>query len=323
MLVNVTTKVYWPGLLLSVVSAVAQTGPTFSINEKQISSPLSFIVYGDQRFTDPQNTTSASPTMRQLLVKQIAREQPAAVILNGDVPNAGHAKNDYAVYLSETKAWRDAGLLVIPALGNHEMHGVETACLENWWSTFPQLRNRRWYSTQIGSRLYVIALDSTSSLLAGTQQAKWLDEQMSGLDPTVDFVVLTLHHPPVADIQTRYQIDHNPRPNEIALRDYLAQKQRKIHARILVSAGHIHNYERQQRDGITYLVTGGGGAKPYLIDRTPEDLYQGMEFPNFHYVKFVLQGNVLKGTMYRAADPNNPNSPFEAKDSFEQTVIVR
>jgi hypothetical protein len=28
-----------------------------------------------------------------------------------------------------------------------------------------------------------------------------------------------MHHPPVADIQTRLHVDHNPRPNEIALRD--------------------------------------------------------------------------------------------------------
>ena len=64
---------------------------------------------------------------------------------------------------------------------------------------------------------------------------------------TVDFLVITMHHPPVADVQTHLLVDHNPRPNEFALRDYLAEKAKKIHARILVSAGHIHNYERHER----------------------------------------------------------------------------
>ena len=47
---------------------------------------------------------------------------------------------------------------------------------------------------------------------------------------------------------------------------------------------HIHNYERLVRDGVTYLVSGGGGAKPYEVERTPADLYQSRDFPNYHYV---------------------------------------
>ena len=56
------------------------------------------------------------------------------------------------------------------------------------------------------------------------------------------------------------------------------------------------------------------------MERTPAHLYQGKEFPNYHYLKFVLEGRELKGTMYRAADPDNPNSAFEVKDSFTITA---
>ena len=291
--------------------------PTFSISDAQIQLPLSFVVYGDQRFTNPKDNSQSSPAMRQLLVKQIAKEKPAAIILNGDVPNSGMVKNDYEVFRNETAAWREANLQVIVALGNHEIHNDEKLCLENWWDAFPKLRNRRWYSTQLGSRIYVISLDSMSSLLPGSEQAQWLDRQIEGMRSSVDFVVITMHHPPVADIQKHILVNHNPRPNEFALRDYLAEKEKTIHARFLVSAGHIHNYERHEQAGITYLVSGGGGAYPYIVERTPDDLYQGTDFPNYHYVKFVLEGRVLKGVMYRVADPENPDSPFEAKDSFE------
>jgi hypothetical protein len=54
-----------------------------------------------------------------------------------------------------------------------------------------------------------------------------------------------------------------------------------------------------------------------MVERTPGDLYQGREFPNYHYVKCTLDGKVLKGVMYRVAEPENPNSAFEAKDTFE------
>ena len=43
------------------------------------------------------------------------------------------------------------------------------------------LRNRRWYSTQLGARVYVIALDSMSPLTPGSEQAKWLDRQIDGM----------------------------------------------------------------------------------------------------------------------------------------------
>jgi len=296
---------------------LSEPGPTFVVKEAQLPTNFTLVLYGDQRFTDPQNNTATNPTIRRLLVRQIAREKPAAIILNGDVPLAGGVKSDYAVFHDETQPWRDANLLVLPALGNHEFHGDAQECLENWWNAFPQLRNRRWYSTQLGSRIYVIALDTDTALTPGSNQVNWLKKQITGLPSSVDFVILTMHHPPVADIQTRYEVNHNPRPNEIALRDYLSSAAKQSHARFLISAGHIHNYERHEVDGVVYLVSGGGGAKPYEIDRTPDDLFQSNAFPNYHYVKLVLQGLRLTGTMYRVADPAASQPVFESKDSFE------
>jgi hypothetical protein len=233
------------------------------------------------------------------------------VPLDGDVPN------DYAVFKSETKPWRDAGIKVFPAMGNHELAGGPQKGLENWWANFPELRNRRWYSTALGSRVYVIALDSNVSLLPGSDQARWVEKQIEGLPAAVDFVVFTMHHPPVADVQKRITVDHNPRENEIALRDYLSKAAAKSHARFLVSAGHIHNYERHVVDNVVYLVAGGGGAQPHYIERTPDDLYQSVLFPNFHYVKITVEKDRLKAGMYRLVNPEAATLQVELKDSFE------
>jgi len=65
-------------------------------------------------------------------------------------------------------------------------------------------------------------LDSDASLLPGSEQQRWLEGQLGGLPGSVDFVVGTIHHLPVADVQKRLSVDHNPRENEIALRDYLS-----------------------------------------------------------------------------------------------------
>jgi len=309
---------------LPTAQLLSQPGPTFRVAENLLHPPVTFITYGDQRFTDPANTKATDPKVRQYLVQKIAEEKPAAVVLNGDVPLAGDVKNDYEVFKSETKVWRDSQLLVLPTLGNHEFHGRDPQeCLENWWSTFPELRNRRWYSTQLGSRLYIIALDSDASLLAGSDQAKWLSAQIESLPASIDFVVITMHHPPMADIQTHIEVSHNPRPNEIALRDYLSQVAPQSHARFIVSAGHIHNYERLVKDDVIYLVSGGGGARPYFVERTSDDLYQSILFPNYHYVKFVLDNDRLRAAMHRVSDPEASTLALEAKDSFEVLAKTR
>jgi calcineurin-like phosphoesterase family protein len=299
-------------------SLLSEPGPTFRIADNNLRSPVSFIAYGDMRFTDPANTTATNPRVRQWLVQQIAKEAPDAVLLNGDVPLAGNVVGDYEVYRSETQPWRDAHLNVFPALGNHEFHGPDPQqCLENWWNAFPELRRRRWYSAQLGSRVYAITLDSDASLLPDSDQTRWLTHQIQNLPRSVDFLVISLHHPPVADIQTHIEVDHNPRPNEIALRDLLAKLAPQSHARFLVSAGHIHNYERHEQDGIVYLVSGGGGARPYIVERTTDDLYQSTLFPNYHYVKFVLGPDRLQATMFRITDPEASSFQSQPKDTFE------
>jgi acid phosphatase type 7 len=302
---------------LPTAGLLSEPGPTFRISDDQLGTPPTFITYGDTRFTDPSNTTASDPKVRRWLANRIAEERPGAVILNGDVPLAGNVKNDYDVFKSETQPWRDSHLRVFPALGNHEFHGDPQECLENWWQTFPELRNRRWYSVQLGSRVFVIALDSDASLMPEGDQARWLKKQMSSLPKSVDFVVFSMHHPPVADIQTHIEVNHNPRPNEIALRDYLSAIAPQLHARLIVSAGHIHNYERQIKDDVLYLVSGGGGAKPYFVERTPDDLYKSTLFPNYHYVKFTVEGDRLHGAMVRVSDPEASTPAYSVKDSFD------
>ncbi len=294
------------------------SGPTFVVSDDQLSKPVTLIAYGDQRFHDPADTNPkiAVPAAREALVAKIAAEHPDAVTMSGDVPYKGANQGDYDVFHTETAAWRDEHLRVYPALGNHELNGGVDVGVANWWKAFPELKGRRWYSVALGKRIYLLQIDSDLPLTDGSDQRKWIEGQIAGLPATVDFVMIAMHHPPVADIQTRIEVDHNPRPNEIALRDYLTKIAPSTHAKFIVSAGHIHNYERHDVGGVVYLVSGGGGARPYEVDRTPDDLYQGKEPVNFHYVKFELGKDELKATMYRLADPEAKTAEWQQRDSF-------
>jgi hypothetical protein len=304
-----------PSTKITPAGSAGGPGPTFKVAERDLRSPLTIIAYGDMRFTDPSNVKATSPAVRQALVARIAEENPDAVLLNGDVPWHGGNEDDYSVFRAETQVWRDSYLRVYPALGNHEFAECELQqCLENWWRAFPEFQGRRWYSVQLGTQVVAMALDSDTSLLPDSDQARWLESEIASLPPGARFVLITMHHPPVADVQSKLFVDHNPRPNEIALANFLGANH-KSKARFIVVAGHIHNYERLEQNGVTYLVSGGGGAVPYPVERTPLDAYQDSSFPNYHYLKFVLAGNILKATMNRLADP--AHSTWEVKDTFE------
>ena len=307
------------GWLTACGIAPAQTdaSPTFTVADKDLGSHVSLILYGDMRFHDPSNFTVANPLARKALVNRITQEKPSAVQLTGDVPYKGADAADYANYKVETEPWRNAGLRVYPAMGNHELSGGAEQGLENWWTAFPELRGKRWYSVALGSRISLIQLDTMSDLTDASPQRAWLDAQLKALPKSVDFVLIGLHHPPVADIQTRIEVDHNPRPNEIALRDYLSSIRSQMHAEIMVTSGHIHNYERASVGGITYLVSGGGGAKPYEVDRTPQDIYQDKDFPNFHYLRLDLETDKITVKMFRLVDPSASKPVFEGKDHFD------
>ena len=186
----------------------------------------------------------------------------------------------------------------------------------NWWHAFPQFQGRRWYAVALGSQIRVLALDSNVSLLPGSVQRQWLEEQIAGLPDTVRFVFLTLHHPPVAD-----QGFLIVRSNERSLRDYLTSISTHSSVRFVVCSGHVHNYERFQHDGVVYLVSGGGGAKPLRVHRGFADKYRDSAFPNYHYHRFELHGDRLKAQMVRLTDyeADMPHT-WAVMDRFEITA---
>src|SRR5262249_60241894 len=119
-----------------------------------------------------------------------------------------------------------------------------------------------------------------------TERTRWLRKgpQGAAADPTVAHRFIVMHHPP-------YSVSiHGGRPE-------LREMWTPIFERYGVDAvfsGHDHVYERAERNGVRYFVSGGGGAPLYPRDprARPEDLAASLHFERTPH---CLPGPVLRG----------------------------
>jgi hypothetical protein len=307
------------GILLAPPGSAGATSgdepPRFEVAAPDPGAPLVFVVYGDTRFS--QRTDVANPSARRALVGRIARENPAAILIGGDLVYTGTDPEDYETYRAETKEWVKQKIPVFPALGNHEFRGCATGqeapCLENWWQAFRalSLRPYRWYSVSLGPTLLALILDSDSPLRPGSEQREWLERQLTHADPRVRFMLIVLHYPPVRD-------PFYPRmKDEKEIEQYLSKHAATLRAQVVVVGSHVHNYERYLRDGVTYLVSGGGGATPVPAARMFGELSKLTTSVNFHYLRFILDGDRLTGTMVRFDAEDQSGNHWSEPDRFE------
>jgi len=120
-----------------------------------------------------------------------------------------------------------------------------------------------------------------------------------------------MHYPPVRDPFYPTVRD------EKEVERYLTAKAPSLRARVVVVGSHVHNYERYERGGVTYLVSGGGGAKPVPAARMFGELSKLRTGVNFHYVRFTLDGARLTGTMVRFDAEDRSGDPWSEPDRFE------
>lgn len=263
---------------------------------------------------DPAEHRHSNAVVRGAEVARIAQERPAFVLITGDLVYVGGNAEDWRVFDKETASLRRAGITLLPALGNHDVSGGETKALENYFQRFPQLQQRRWYSVRVAN-LLIFVLDSTSPDGPDSQQWHWLDERLDALPPGVNFVMVALHHPPLTHSSDAVLGGgHSPRPQEQQLGLLLERHQQSMGARIIVLAGHVHNYERYEHGGVTYIVSGGGGATPYMIRRSGDDFYHDPG-PTYHICNLTIDHAELRFRMLKLTQ-DGVRLQWAVRDSF-------
>jgi len=211
--------------------------------EPEIGTPVSFIVLADTQ-------QQLEGTNRLALVGEAIADDPMDfdfVLHGGDV-----VESPVDPYWDD---WFDSfGRMLlrapfIPVLGNHERND------RSYYETFALppgegLRGERWWALHWGD-VVVVGLDTNVRKPADyyAQQA-WAAEHLAGPEPH-KFVIF--HHPVFSSDALhgsgyQYDVIYHPIFVENGVD--------------IVFNGHSHHYEHIVRDGVTYLVVGGGGATP-------------------------------------------------------------
>ena len=315
-------------------SQPAATAPAITV----MPGTQTFVVWGDIRFTDPAQCDASDPDARQTIVQAIAAvdPRPDLAILTGDVVYHGHDKRDWDIFDKQTKPLRDAKIKLFPVLGNHDVDGgsgrpdffKHFADLKN----YPQLEKNGWYSMIYGDSLFLM-LDSQLDYRADSPQGIWLRNMLKGVPDDLGFLFIVLHHPVMSHASTglgrmrvckgqkttfiaAHGVDQNEKELKLVLEEFSQSHQL---TRLLFFSGHNHNYERYVEKRITYIVTGGGGATPYLIKRDPSDAYHDSG-PTFHYCKISIDE---KGLSFAMLKLNPQDGSWKQSDSFQLSRLSR
>lgn len=273
---------------------------------EDVNYPFKFIVYGDSR----ENAT----VHRTMIVKKIIEERPDFVIHLGDMVTF-HDEHQWEIFDAFDGQIINAGIKFFPVLGNHEYRvsrteifpkkGNPEILLKGYFKRFPFLEGRRWYTFIYGNCKFII-LDTMADHSPGSPQYEFLREEMENSGGKLVFVCM--HHPPYT--KTKYG---KARKAEKVIAELIEDLNRKGLKTPIVFTAHKHNYERYMVNGINYVVSAGGGAPPYEVNRSDEDFYKE-KGPTYHYCRITISAN--KG-LFEMVKLSRDLSKWEVKDKFE------
>jgi calcineurin-like phosphoesterase family protein len=145
---------------------------------------------------------------------------------------------------------RRSGLRVGGVLGNHD-YALGRGAYELKTLGMPG----RYYTRRLGDGVQLFFLDSNAIT---TRQTAWLEQQLSA--STATWKIALFHHPP-------YTCGGHSGATDV-VRSWVPLFE--SYGVQLVLSGHDHNYQRfAPRNGVTYVVDGGGGAGLYGLRGCP------------------------------------------------------
>jgi 3',5'-cyclic AMP phosphodiesterase CpdA len=283
------------GLLLCIalMSAVS-----VSYAGTQASGPsFTFAVFGDNR---PATSGGAPPLPFREVLKAMSAFDPVFAVNTGDCiygsADAAKLQTQYQEYTDTVKSLLDKKVYL--AIGNHEIQGGKTH-----QAFFEKQLGSLYYSFDQGDAHFIV-LDS--EMVGQTEriigdQLEWLKQDLYK-SRAARFRFVFLHEP-------LYPVDGH-RGSSM---DRYVKERDALHSLFVrhhitaVFAGHEHLFNAQKKNGVVYIITGGGGAPTYPSTEG------GGDFTHFVLVSITgdrLEMKVVKPTINGKAQEILPVSGF-------------
>jgi len=226
---------------------------------------LTFMVLGDTR--------SGHEAHQSVVNKMLELGPPEFYLHTGDFVDDGSDRSQWDTFLDIEHDLMQVSTLY-PAMGNHEMNH------QNYFDVLNP--PGRWYSFDRGDAHFVsLQVDGYGDYTPGQPQYNWLVSDLAGTSKPWKFVFF--HIPPYSS---------GGHGGDLNVRQTLCPLFEQYGVTIVFS-GHDHDYERSVANGVTYIVTGGGGAPLYpKAHDNPASVYFASVH---HFVQVTLSGDTLYG----------------------------
>lgn len=251
-------------------------------------SPFAFVVMGDNR---------THPERFERIIARAWAERPNFMLNVGDVVTDGNVKEQWIEEYLRPAAELMRRVPTYVAIGNHERNA-------DWYYkyvSYPKPEN--YYSFDYGNAHFAL-IDSNKDLSPDSKQYKWLDKDLAQSKARWKFVLH--HHPPYSSDENDYGDTYRgkSRLGDMNVRQLVPLYEKyKVD---IVWYGHIHDYERtwpirdgkvDQKRGVIYIQTGGGGAG--LEDFAPtRSWFTAKVLRNWQYCLVAIHEETLRMMAY-------------------------
>lgn len=293
------------GIDVLCASCQGNNFPNTSVIDKIVNTPVeypfSFVMMGDTR---PPGLANFA-----LLRSQILELDPAPVftIDIGDLVSEG-LMIEYAYYLGSIEPFP---LPLVSVIGNHELYAAQGH--ENYAKLFG---DEDFHFDYANCRFIALNDSNPGSYGVTDDQLAWLEDLLDDASPPDKF---TFMHVPVP---FKELIDGSPRAEEILAGSTAGSNWSQFKNLVeaygvrIAAFGHIHDYRHMERNGVHYVVTGGGGAE--LEGPVTDDPPDYGIFHHFTNVTISADGN-SRAEIIKKGEGTMPDDRYTIE--FETTVI--
>ena len=212
------------------------------------AGPFRFVLYGDVR--------TRHDVHRRVMAALLKNGVPDLVLHSGDLVENGKDSSLWATFFDiERDLLRQTSFF--PSLGNHERNAQE---FYDFFQTRLPYYSFNWgnaHFTVIDTDIANVSPSKIARDAFWEQQTRWLEEDLAA-NQKADYRFVVGHHPPFTAVERR-QGDNA----HVTALTPMWEKYR-VTAGLF---GHDHNYQHYLKNGVHYVVSGGGGAPLYDVNK--------------------------------------------------------